>query len=657
MHRHTPSDGEMSDSRGSIALVGHPNVGKSVIFQCLTGHYVTVSNYPGTTVEVSRGNAHDIPKTVVIDTPGMIAFPPQSEDEYVTERVLLQEKLRAIVQVGDAKNLQRTLLLTIQLAEMGLPFVLDLNMMDEANARGVSIDHRLLAKHLDVSVVPTVAIHNKGIEALTMAIETSLPPKFQLDYHEAIEAELKEIAPQLPAAPIAPRALALMWLSGDTLAQDWIQERIGKEKHQSLIQRRQSLENMLQQPLSDMIRQTRLDYVDTISPMVLSDSGKKQSSFADKLGQICTHPVWGLGIVAVVLYGMYWFVGLFGAGTLVNLIEGKLFGELINPWVVDTIHRLIPIPLIADFFVGDYGLWTMGMTYAFALILPIVSTFFLAFGILEDSGYLPRLTVLSNRIFRIMGLNGKAVLPMVLGLGCVTMATLTTRIMSNKRDRLLVILLLALAIPCSAQLGVVMGLLAGVSFTAAVIWCVIVLGVLLLVGWLAALLLPGERSPLLIELPPLRWPVLRNVIIKTLARLEWYLKEVVVLFLIGAAVMFTLDKTGALDWMIRGAEPLVTGWLGLPAQASAAFLQGFVRRDFGATGLFVMEAQGMLDPVQVVVAMVTVTLFVPCIASVFMIAKERGWRTSLAIIAVIMPLSFLIGGLLNRVLTLIGWGA
>ncbi|MGD8813615.1 MAG: ferrous iron transport protein B [Anaerolineales bacterium] len=656
MHRHTPSDGEISDTRGSIALVGHPNVGKSVIFQCLTGHYVTVSNYPGTTVEVSRGNAQDIPKTMVIDTPGMIAFPPQSEDEYVTERVLLHEKLRAIVQVGDAKNLQRTLLLTLQLAEMGVPFVLDLNMMDEANARGVSIDHGLLAKHLDVSVVPTIAVRKEGIEALTTAIETALPPRFRLGYPKAIEAEVKEITPHLPAAPIAQRALALMWLSGDTLAQDWIQERVGEERFQSLIQSRQRLETLLRQQPSDVIRQTRLDYIDHISPQVLSDRGKMRTGFAEKLGQICTHPVWGLGIVAIVLYGMYWFVGVFGAGTLVNLIEGKLFGELINPWIIDAINRLIPVPLIADFLVGEYGLWTLGITYAFALILPIVSTFFLAFGVLEDSGYLPRLTVLSNRLFRIMGLNGKAVLPMVLGLGCVTMATLTTRIMSNKRDRLLVILLLALAIPCSAQLGVVMGLLAGVSFTAAMIWCAIVLGVLLFVGWLAARLIPGERSPLMIELPPLRWPVLRNVVIKTLARLEWYLKEVVALFLIGAAIMFGLEKTGILDWMIRSAEPLVTGWLGLPASASAAFLQGFVRRDFGATGLFVMEAQGMLNPVQVVVSMVTVTLFVPCIASVFMIAKERGWRTSLAIIAVIMPMAFLIGGLLYRVLMLIGWG-
>jgi ferrous iron transport protein B len=297
----------------------------------------------------------------------------------------------------------------------------------------------------------------------------------------------------------------------------------------------------------------------------------------------------------------------------------------------------------------------MGMTYALALILPIVTTFFLAFGLLEDSGYLPRLSVLGNRVFKMLGLNGKAVLPMVLGLGCVTMATMTTRILESKRDRLLVILLLALAVPCSAQLGVVMGMLAGVSFTATLIWGGVMTATLLLVGWLAARLVPGERTPLLVEVPPLRLPVASNVLIKTLARLEWYLKEVIPLFLLGTAIMFVLDKFGILPWLIEAGKPLVNGWLGLPAEASAAFLLGFLRRDFGATGLFVMEAQGLLSPVQVVVSMVTITLFIPCIASIFMIARERGPKTAAAMTALIFPLAFLVGGLMYRVLLLIGW--
>jgi ferrous iron transport protein B len=305
--------------------------------------------------------------------------------------------------------------------------------------------------------------------------------------------------------------------------------------------------------------------------------------------------------------------------------------------------------------VGDFGLWTLGMTYALALILPIVTTFFLAFGVMEDSGYLPRLAALTNRLFQSLGLNGKAVLPMVLGLGCVTMATLTTRLLESKRERILATLLLALAVPCSAQLGVVMGMLAGISLSATLIWGGVVFIVMLAIGWLAARLMPGERTKLLVELPPLRAPMFSNVVIKTVARLEWYLKEVVPLFLIGAAVMFALDRSGVLSWLIQSSQPLITGWLGLPAEASSAFIMGFIRRDFGATGFFVMESQGLLTATQVVVAMVVITLFVPCLASVMMIAKERGWRTAAGMLILIIPLAFLIGGVLNRLLQFLGW--
>jgi ferrous iron transport protein B len=258
-------------------------------------------------------------------------------------------------------------------------------------------------------------------------------------------------------------------------------------------------------------------------------------------------------------------------------------------------------------------------------------------------------------MFKTLGLNGKAVLPMVLGLGCVTMATITTRVLETKRERLLATFLLALAIPCSAQLGVVMGMLAGVSFSASLIWSGVVLAVMLAVGWVAARLVPGERTLLLVELPPLRLPQASNVILKTLARLEWYAKEVLPLFLIGSLLMFTLDKTGALAWLIKAGEPLVTGWLGLPPAASAAFLMGFLRRDFGVTGLFDMRIHGLLSPLQTIVSMVTVTLFIPCLASVMMIAKERNLRTALGMLVIITPFAMLVGGLLYRLLLAAGW--
>jgi ferrous iron transport protein B len=298
--------------------------------------------------------------------------------------------------------------------------------------------------------------------------------------------------------------------------------------------------------------------------------------------------------------------------------------------------------------VGEYGLWTMGMTYALALILPIVTTFFIAFGVLEDSGYLPRLSVIANRLFALIGLNGRAVLPMVLGLGCVTMATLTTRILHSPRERIITILLLALAIPCSAQLGVVLGMLGSVSFTAVLIWTLAMVGVLLLVGFLASKLIPGRRIPLVTELPPMRMPILGNVLKKTAGRLKWYLVEVIPLFLLGTFIMFALDKLGILPGIIKVGEPLVTGWLGLPPEASAAFVMGFLRRDFGATGLFAMAHD--LSPIQAVVGMITITLFIPCFASLMMMVKEQGAKIALAMVAVIVPFAFLVGGLFNLLL-------
>ena len=651
-----PVNAENKD--GSIALVGHPNVGKSVLFQKLTGQRVIVANYPGTTVEVIRGSLKSLPDTILVDTPGVIAFPPHSEDEKVTGHVLLYEPLRAILQVGDAKNLRRTLNLTIQLAEMGVPLVLALNMMDEAHSRGVSVKHALLQEYLSIPVIPTTAIRSQGIKELNSALKSNQSPNFRLSYPADIENAIANISTKFLGlqSPISHRSLALLWLSGDPVTEKWLQENLEVQNFQEMKSQRHILQLSYVDPLSYVIQGARLDYIEELISAVVTDEGGSWRGISTSLGRWATHPYWGWSILAVIMYALYWFVGVFGAGTLVGLLEEGLFGQVINPWVIEQISRLLPIPLLVDLLVGEYGLWTMGMTYAFALILPIVSTFFLAFGVLEDSGYLPRLAALSNRLFQRMGLNGKAVLPMVLGLGCVTMATLTTRVLETKRERLLVILLLALAIPCSAQLGVVMGILAGVSFSAMLIWSGVVALVLLAVGWLAARLMPGERTKLLVELPPMRKPVFSNVVVKTLARIEWYLKEVVPLFLLGTALLFILDRTGILNHIIRLGEPLVAGWLGLPPEASAAFLVGFLRRDFGATGLFMMQSEGLLSPIQIVVAMVTITLFIPCLASMLMIAKERNWRTAAAMVFLIMPLAFLIGGLLYRLLFTIGWG-
>jgi len=649
-----PALAEPSERLEEIVLVGHPNVGKSVLFQRLTGRYVNVSNYPGTTVDVFRGAARTIDGATVVDTPGIVGFPARSEDEQVVSRLLLDGGSRTIVQVGDAKSIRRTMQLTVHLAELGLPLVLVLNMADEAGAAGVHVDRTRLAELLGLPVLLTVATTGTGVAEVALAAAAAPPARLRVAYPAPVERALAELEAAIDDAPVAPRGLGLLWLGGDEDATAWLERRLPAGL---LARLRERAELELGEPAAAVLQRARLAYADEIAAAAVRQTRPRNRGMLERIGRLSTHRLWGWPILAAVLYAVYWFVGVVGAGRLVGLLERSVFGRHVNPWLTHEVTRLVPSGFVVDLLVGKYGLWTMGMTYALALILPIVTTFFLVFSVLEDSGYLPRLAVVSNRFFHALGLNGKAALPMVLGLGCVTMATLTTRILESRRERLLATLLLALGIPCSAQLGVVLGMLGSISPVATLIWAGVVATVVFAVGWLAARLVPGERSPLLLELPPLRVPRASNVLVKTLVRLEWYLREVVPLFLAGTAFLFVLDRTGALPAVVAAMRPLVTGWLGLPAAASAAFLVGFLRRDFGATGLFVLHAQGQLSPEQAVVAMVTITLFIPCVASILIIVRERGAAQAAAMTATVFPLAFLVGGLLNHALRAAGWGA
>ena len=641
----------LSSSANAILLVGHPNVGKSVLFHRLTGAYVNVSNYPGTTVEVTRASARFDREVTLLDTPGVLSLPSRSDDERATMRALLNENTRCLVQVGDAKNLRRTLTLTALLAELGVPMVLALNMHDEAAARGVIVDIPALAEELGIPVMATVATGGEGIGELTNSLGHAQPPQALLRYDAEIEKAIGQAAAAInriaPHPQLAARGLAILFLGGDTEVTGWLAEKAGAD-FAELVALRQKTEQAGKGKLATQLARERTEAADALATSAIRRAARSSPLLSQRIGQYVVDPLWGVPILLGMLFLVYEFVGVFGATTLVGLLEKDLFEDILNPAFSHFVTAAVNVPWITELLVGKYGLWTMGMTYALALILPIVSTFFFAFGVLEDSGYLPRLTVIANRLFALIGLNGRAVLPMVLGLGCVTMATLTTRILHSPRERMITIFLLALAIPCSAQLGVVLGMLGGVSFTAVLIWALAMLMILMLAGFLAAKLIPGRRIPLVTELPPMRLPILGNVFKKTGGRLKWYLIEVIPLFLLGTFIMFALDKTGALPFIIRAGEPLVSGWLGLPKEASAAFVMGFLRRDFGATGLFAMA--DTLSPIQAVVGMITITLFIPCFASLMMMVKEQGSKVALAMVAVIVPFAFLIGGLFNIVL-------
>jgi len=650
MHCHGQKDERALDGT-PIILVGNPNVGKSVIFSALTGRYVTVSNYPGTTVEVARGtlNLNGCPRAV-IDTPGIQSIVPHSDDERVTRDILLSHSPATVVQVVDTKNLRRGLLIALELAEAGVPFVLNLNMADEAEARGIHVDTERLSEILGVPVVSTVATRGKGLDTLIRRLDDACPATYVPRYDEVVEEAIARIASHLPQTALNPRALAVMLLAGD----DELLARfeLPPEARTAIQDIRQEAEAQLGQALAYVLNRQRLAAADAILEAVVQRRPVRRP-LSERVGRWTAHPIVGWPILALVLYLVYLFVGVFGAGTLVDLLETRLFGELINPWAIRIAERVVPIPLLREFLVGEYGLITMALTYGLAIVLPIVSTFFLAFSLLEDSGYLPRLAVMLDRIFQLMGLNGKAVLPMILGLGCDTMATMTTRILESRKERLQVTLLLALGVPCSAQLGVILGMIAGLGAAATAIWATVVISTLLTVGYLAARVIPGQRSDFILELPPMRVPTLSNIVVKTVARMEWYVKEVVPIFMLGTAALFVLDKVGLLGTVEHLLSPVIVRWLGLPPEVTGAFLVGFLRRDYGAAGLFALARAGALNPLQILVSLVVITLFMPCIANLLMIVKEHGTRTAVAVAAFVFPFSFVVGGLLNWVLRVV----
>jgi ferrous iron transport protein B len=598
-----------------------------------------------------------------------------SEDEQVTRDILLVEPGYVCLQVCDAKNLRRGLLLTAQLAEAGVRFVLALNMADEARSRGMTIDHDKLARTLGIDVVPTVAVERQGLATLQARLGAARPSTFLPRYDTHLEAAIAEVAPLMPPGGLGSRAVAIMALVGDDSLRTHLVARMAPAALARLDEVRRQLAARYPESLRFVVARQRLAAVDRLhDAVVVTGDRSVGSSLARRLGAWSTHPLYGLPILILVLGVCYLFVGSFGAGTSVDFLEHTVFQNYLVPWTEGALRWLLPAGRLEEFLlgpagvpwaehggfiVGRYGLVSMGLSYAVAIVLPIVTTFFIAFSILEDSGYLPRLAVMVNQIFKRMGLNGKAVLPMVLGLGCDTMATMTARIMETRKERVIVTLLLALAVPCSAQLAVILAMTAGLPFAALAWFGGTLLMVIFLVGWLAAKVIPGRGSDFMLELPPLRVPQASNVAVKTLARIEWYLREAMPLFLLGTLLLWGMDRFHLLGALERGMEPVMSGLLGLPKEAAGAFILGFLRRDYAAAGLFAhyqpFIAAGTMTramQIEVVVALVTITLFIPCIANFFMILKERGWKTGFGMMAFILPFAFGTGALVSR---LMGW--
>jgi ferrous iron transport protein B len=596
-----------------IVVVGNPNVGKTALFNAMTGLHGDISNFPGTTVEMCYGR---LGRDLVVDTPGVYGISSFNGAEKLVRDLVLTADV--ILDVVDAANLERDLFLTLHLIDLGLPVVVALNMSDETARHGLCINREALENILGVPVVATAAVRREGIKTLVRSL--SVPRRGHRD--RLLEERLGTMSGELGIS----EAMALLLLEGDKAAAGSVDLPPGNER-MTLYRRRRERANEIAAVVYGLTRPGR--------------------NYLDMLGQLMIRPATGFPILILVMGLLYLLVGVLFAQVVVEYTQGHFMEGYYEPFVRAILSRYLDLASPAGVILtGQFGLLTMAVTYLLGLLAPLVIGFFLVLSLLEDSGYLPRVAILMDRLLSVVGLNGMAVIPIVLGFGCVTAATITTRLLPTDRERRIAIFLLALAVPCSAQLAFVTAIMARLGMAFFILYVLIILVVMVLAGMALARFLPGFSTPLLLNVPQLRLPRADNVLMKTWMRSWQFLKEAFPVFIGGALILSLLKLTGMLDAVQSSMEPITMGWLNLPRESANAFIMGLIRRDFGTAGILGMP----LSVGEQFVAMVSLTLFVPCIASVMIIFKERGWKEGLVIWMAVLVLAFFIGGLVSKLL-------
>ncbi len=567
-----------------ILLMGNPNVGKSAIFSRLTGVDVMVSNYPGTTIELKKGKMKLDDRLVeVIDVPGTYTLEPTSKAEEVAVRML--EVGGVVVNIVDATNLERNLYLTLQLLERNIPVIVVLNFWDEIRHLGIQIDAKKLEAHLNVPVVPAVAVTAEGI---------------------------KELVSRLPEA----RAHT------NSYSEEARWSEIGK--------------------ITREVQKVTL----------------KKHTFLEKLEDLSVKPLTGIPITLSILALVFWLVRFVGENLIAYLFD-PLF-ELYLPAVTGLSNVLGGSGIIHDVLVGtliegkidfvqSMGLLTTGLYVPFAMVLPYVFAFYLALGVLEDSGYLPRLATLVDAVLHKLGMHGLAIIPMLLGFGCNVPGALSTRILETKRQRFIAATLMAIAIPCMAQTAMVFVLLGPYGIKGFGIYFVTLFIVWLALGFLLNKVLKGETPETFMEIPPYRIPYLGSLAKKLWMRIRSFLTEAIPFVLLGVLIVNVLYVLGIIDWISEAAAPVIVGVLGLPKEAVASLIVGFLRKDV-AVGMLLPLG---LDMGQLIVASVVLTMYFPCVATFVVLFKELGAMDLIKATAIMIVSALLAGGILNALSDLV----
>ncbi len=629
-------------------IVGSPNVGKSQLFSKLSKRYSLVANYPNTTLKGKRAPmVLDEMTFELIDTPGINSLAVTSEEELITRNILLTEHPELMIQCADATNLERSLLLYLQLKELDIPFIFCLTMRDEARKKRIEISETLLEEELGLPVIGNDTLAEAQTTSFKNALLRAPKPSSvgYLQYPERIEATLRELHACFPEGRKPSRGLLLLFIKEDEGISDIIERKYGKEIKEKtdtiLKERKKSLGSNMR----EAIAKARQVWVNRVMKKCVHTEKTERNDLLERFGWASRHPVWGWPIMVVILTLLYLLVGDVSQW-MSSLFDLYLFAPLQG-----VVESLVSDPLYQDILIGDYGILTMGIMNAIGTVVPILLLFFFLLSFLEDLGYLPNLSVLSSRMLQHIGLNGKAAMSIILALGCNTMATLTTRLLPSKKERTIAIFIIALGIPCSVQLGVMLAILSSIHLSG----LFIVFGTVLVLQVVAALILnriiPVDQTPhFLIELPPTRLPVMKNVLLKTYLRMKWFLIEALPLFIYSAVFLLTLKYTGLLDLIRTLLSPVVESFLNLPSNAVEMFIMVLSRREVGAILFKNMVDSGQVDFIQTVVGLTVITLFVPCMSNTMVMFRELGVLKSLLMTGVILFLAIMVGGIMNMVL-------
>ena len=639
-----------------ILLIGFPNVGKSTVFDRLITNKVRSGSYPGSAVQVRRGDFKvDGDDVEIIDTPGVSNLFFNEDNERVARNILIEEKPDLVVQVCDAKNLNRALTLTALLAEFKIPLVVAVNMVDEAAQKGIKVKRHKLEELLGVPVVETIASEGVGIPTLISTLSRGGIPSYQTKLSATFVAAANSLTELIGTEVCEERektALAVFSLAGDHATSHWAQTKIGLENDEAAGNIIKNTTQTFHRPLGLVISRANDLWAEALYKESIYVTPVTSTPLLNRLGDMALTPIAGSVILLTLITMLYFIVGKLTAGIVVDFLLNDFFGAIVAPQLKSVV-AIIPYAFVRDLLVGEYGLYTMALVPVVGLLLPILTVFFFVFGFIEDSGYIPRLSILLDRIFRKIGLNGKAVLPMVLGFSCVTMATISTRVLDNKRERFIAIFLLSLGIPCSAKLSIILAILAQVSFAGFLVVFGVILSLTIVTGIILNKIMPVEQSNFIMEIPPIRIPSLKNVLSKTSYRSLLFLQEAVPLFIISALGLFFADKIGLLTIIETISAPVIKGFLGLPPQFAESLIMGFIRGEAGVAVLKKMVDSGVMNHAQLVVAMVVTILFIPCVTNFMLIIKEQGVQKALAIIVSVTACAIVTGGVLNYFLQ---WG-